>query len=188
MHTRPALILAATLLAGPAICQPGTTTPPPTADHQPHSHSLADLAFLRGEWTGTLEGDTSGRRVDELWSAPAGSNITGCFRWLQPNGTPMVLEMLTIAAEPDAIRLRLRHFSATLESWETDGKAISLTLAGIDGAKAEFVGGPESGDLAKVVYDATVPGSLRITVEFAPGPQAVEGRTRPPLVFALRKE
>ena len=151
-------------------------------------HSLSELAFLEGAWTGALEGDSSGRRVDELWSAPSGANITGCFRWLKADGTPMVLEMLAIAEEPDAIRLRLMHFSGALAPWEKTGKPLVLTLARIEGARAEFVGTSDAGDLSKITYDGTTPGALRITVEFASGSDASGARVRPPLVFALRRQ
>lgn len=137
---------------------------------------IGDLVFLAGTWRGSRGGV-----VEEIWGTPQGNNIIGCFRWLKADGTPMMLEMLAITAEADAIRLRLRHYSATLSAKEEKDQPLTLRLATHDRASAVFVAERDAGELDRVTYRLEGD-TLNITVAFTQGEQP-----RKPLEFKLER-
>jgi len=150
---------------------------PPAA--KPEVAAIGSLAFVAGAWR-SEDGMT-----EEVWSAPAGNGVIGMFRWLKPDGTPAMLEMLAITREADAVRLRLRHYDAALNAKEEKDKPMTLRLAKVDGPLAEFVAEKDAGDLAGVNYE--VKGDeLHIGVVFKK-PEAGEKPARESLKFALRK-
>lgn len=136
---------------------------------------LADLGFLAGVWTG----DMGGSYVEEAWSVPRGNNIIGYFRWLRPDGRPMLFEILTITEEEGTLHLRLRHYSATLQGKEPQEKPMTLRLESAAGKRAVFTAEKVAGDLSRIEY-SVAEDTLTITVGF------VE-EDRPPLVFKLKK-
>jgi hypothetical protein len=147
----------------------------------PAAAPVADLAFLAGAWTGDMGG-----YVEETWSAPQGNNIVGSFRWLKPDGTPTMFEILTITQESDATRLRLRHFSPTLSAKEEADKPMTLKLAERTGTKAVFRAEKDAGALEQIVYEVTGD-TLAIDVIFAPPAPPTEAKTRKPLQFRLKR-
>ena len=139
--------------------------------------TIASVAFMAGQWKGGMDGGIA----EEHWSKPQGNNVMGMFRWLKPDGTPAMFEILTITEESGSVFLRLRHFSARLGANEEKDDPMTLKLAEATATKAVFRGIDTEKRLAACIYEKTGAGELKITVEF-PDP------TREPLHFTLKAE
>ncbi|MFN0010849.1 MAG: DUF6265 family protein [Phycisphaerales bacterium] len=171
-------------LAAARLASDGTDTPgaKPTASTPtkgaPTASPLAELGFLAGAW----RGDMSGGVAEEVWSAPVGSSIMGCFRWLKPDQTPSMFEILTITREGEATVLRLRHYSPKLVAKEEKDKPLALTLTESGPTRAVFTAEKDgAGDLNAVRYELR-DGALHIDVEFVQGE-----KPRPALKFKLAR-
>jgi hypothetical protein len=137
---------------------------------------IADVAFMAGQWRSEGEGGVT----EEHWSKPAGNNVMGMFRWLQPSGKPAMFEILTITEEPEGVFLRLRHFSPKLSAKEDKDAPMTLKLSEATADKAVFKAVESEKSLAAVTYHRKSPDLLHILVEF-PDP------TREPLTFDLKR-
>lgn len=180
---------AAVMLAGVAAMGLGLTDQPPAAATAASATtgisaaSIDSLGFLAGSWGG----DMGGGYADETWSRPRGNNIVGSFRWLKPDGTPSMFEILTITQEGDAIRLRLRHFSPVLAAKEEADKPMTLKLAELDGSRAVFKAEKDAGGLDHITYEVTGD-QLAITVAFEQPPaDKPDAKPRKSLEFKLKK-
>ena len=67
------MVTCAAAVAASGLHQPPASVPAPAAAAAPKSFTLADAAFLAGAW----QGDMGGELVEEHWTVPSGSNITG---------------------------------------------------------------------------------------------------------------
>jgi hypothetical protein len=151
------------------------------------------LAFMSGAWSGSLEGDGTSK-LDEMWTEPAGGTMAGTFRWVTGKGRVFIVEVLTLTQDEAGVRMRLRHFTPTLEEMpSTKAEPISVTLTDVSGRKAVFTKAPgDAGDLQKITYDASADNgsTLRITVEFVQT-EAKAGEApkppRKPLVLVMKK-
>ncbi len=139
---------------------------------------LADAAFLAGTWKGPVEAD----RVEETWSAPDGTSILGMFRWINADGTPDMVELLTITEEETGVILRLRHFDAKLKPWDNEAEPMTFTLAETGTRRAHFRALPSiEARVASVTYECATPDELRVLVSFP------AERNREPLDFRLNR-
>jgi hypothetical protein len=182
MHLRSASLLA--LAAAPALALPTLLSQEPAAD--PGAPTIAVAAMLEGVWSERRSAgdplDGAARSlVEELWSAPAGNNVVGAFRWLDPDGRASMFELLTITAEPDGVYLRLRHFGSDLTAWEEPEEPKTLRLTEHGPTQLVFTAHAHAGDLAAVTYDRSTTDVLAIEVTF----DAALGR--PPLEFRLER-
>lgn len=179
--TRRAVVLIPLGLAACAALAMRAGEPPaaPAARADSEVAPIASLGFLAGAWRSD-DGST-----EEIWSAPEGNNIIGAFRWLRPDGTPAMMEMLAITRERDAVRLRLRHYDALLRAKEDADKPVTFTLAKLEQSRAEFIAEKDAGYVAGVNYEVA-DGVLRVQVFFTP-PQKADEPAREPLVFVLKK-
>lgn len=179
---------AAAVLAGAAAVGMGLTDQPSAAGTGAattgvSATSIDSLGFLAGSWSGEMNGSYT----DETWTRPQGNNIVGSFRWLKPDGTPSMFEILTITQEADAIRLRLRHFSPTLGAKEEADKPMTLKLAELEGSRAVFKAEKDVGGLDHISYEVTGD-QLAITVAFVQPPaDKPDAKPRKPLEFKLKK-
>jgi len=106
-----------------------TTPAPPAAQPKP---TLADFAWLVGRWQGAW-----GPRVaQQVWMPPKGGVMLGMFQTID-NGSTLVIEVFTMVEKPDGISLYSRHFTPTLEPWETS-KPTQLKLASSTPKAIEF--------------------------------------------------
>jgi hypothetical protein len=137
--------------------------------------TISSVAFMAGAWRSDDGGIT-----EEHWSAPAGNNVMGMFRWLKPDGTPMIFEILTITQETQGVVLRLKHFSATLVGKEEKADSMTLILSQVTPTKAVFKAAATEKRLAAVTYERPTKNALHVTVEF-PDP------AREPLKFELAR-
>jgi hypothetical protein len=170
-----AAALVSTITAVAAF-QPQQPKAPGPSKHE--ASALAPVAFLAGSWRGEHEGDL----IEEIWSDPQGSQIIGCFRWMDAQRRPVMLELLTVSREGEDTLLRLRHFDAKMTPWpsEADGPIV-LRLDSTAPHKAVFRPAEGEKRLGGVSYELPAAGELKITVEFPP-----EGG-RPPLVLTLER-
>ena len=144
---------------------------------EPGSAPLANLASLAGVWVGEL----GGTRLEEVWLPAHGSNMTGCVRWVRPDGTVRMLELLTINAGDGDTRLSVRHFDGGMSPWpsEAEGPMVCVLEPG-DGAAKAFRGSERAGSVQTMTYELKDPDSLTITMVFGDG--------RQPLVIPLKRE
>lgn len=154
---------------------------PPAAGASATADEKLDLdaaAFLAGAWRGEVNGDL----VEEHWSAPAGGNITGMFRWIGADGGVRVVELLTISREKSGdIVLRLRHFDGALMPWKSEAEPVALTLAEAGAGRAVFRADADGAASLEAVTYEVKNGSLSITIEFP------ARRQRDPLRFTLER-
>jgi hypothetical protein len=94
--------------------------------------TLADFAWLAGRWQGVW----GPRIAQQVWMPPKGGVMLGAFQTID-NGNTLVIELYTIIERPGGISLYLRHFTPTLEPWETS-KPIVLKLASSTPKVIEF--------------------------------------------------
>jgi hypothetical protein len=182
MSTTFLAALLLVLAVGLAACSsPGSarTTPDPIAASDPGP--LRAVAFLAGS---RREHRPDGSMVEETWGPPAGSSMVGAFRWLRPDGSPMVFEILALTHEPtpdqpDRVMLRLRHYSAALVAKEAKDAPMTLALEHADASGAVFAAHAHCADVSRIVYRPLPGGAVSARVEFA------AQTNRPALAFAL---
>lgn len=163
----------------PAVQDPAP--PVEAAPAEPAAPTIALAAMLEGAWVERRAQASGTSHVEELWSAPAGDNVMGSFRWLAPDGSAAMYELLVITQEEQGLFLRLRHFGAELAAWEERDEPKTLRLARAEPNRLVFEAHAHCGDLARVTYDRSEQDVLAIEVAF------VEGGGRPPLRFRLRR-
>ena len=172
-----ALLIIVALACGVSACSSGVGV---RAAKAPELRGpLEPLAFLAGS---RRELRSNGSLVEETWGSPAGTSMIGCFRWLKPDGSPMVFEMLSITHEPSndepgRVFLRLRHYSGTLVAKEDRASPMTLRLDRVGEDGAEFVAYQHCADVARIVYQRRPGGAVGARVEFS------EQAGRPALVF-----
>lgn len=142
---------------------------------EPSGKGLESLAFLKGTWSGTMEGD----RVEETWSAPHGDSIIGMFRW-QAGGKTTMWEMLSIKEESGKAVLRLRHFDARFDPWKGETGSVEAMPASETYANRVLFAA-EKGGLKSVEYKSPAKDVLHVSVKFRD-----EGR--PALEFELKRD
>jgi hypothetical protein len=92
--------------------------------------TLADMAWLTGHWTGEAFGGTN----EELWTAPAGKDMSGMYRLLK-GGKTIFYELMLVTEVNGSLEFRLKHFNADLTGWEEKTEVIAFPLvAKRDGA------------------------------------------------------
>jgi hypothetical protein len=177
----------------------GTTSAPaaPPDGAKDAKLGIERLSFLSGAWRGSLASDPASK-VEELWSEPAGGNMTGAFRWVTPRGKVLIVELLSITQDDAGVKMRLRHFTQSLDEMpKTKAGPLTLTLTSVEGNRAVFAKGATdaSADLESVTYDASSGDgtSMTITVAFvqpaADGAKPAQPATpaREPLVLIMKK-
>jgi hypothetical protein len=93
--------------------------------------TVQDLAWMEGQWCGTLSGDT----VEEHWSGPAADSIMGMFRWIS-DGKVTFYELLAIESEDGRLTMRIKHFHPGLKGWEEKDAAFTLDLTSLEGPRS----------------------------------------------------
>lgn len=150
---------------------------------------ITAFSFLAGTWSA----ETDSGIAEEMWSSPRGESLMGCFRWCEKDGATKMVELLSIARERDAVRMRIRHFSDTLAAKEEADKPITLKLEHMVGEKFTFRGETNAGDVDTIVYDMRSD-TLVIDITFKAGSKSpgvgdtgAAGKTRAPLHFEMHK-
>lgn len=95
--------------------------------------TLADLAFIVGQWRGELQGGIT----EENWSSAAGGSMMGVFRYVK-NGKAVFYELLLIEMTSTGPVLRLKHFHPGLKGWEEKDEVYSYPLVELRKERAVF--------------------------------------------------
>jgi hypothetical protein len=121
---------------------------PPPASARP-STTLADVAFLTGQWVFTGVGEQS----EEFWAPPAGDCMVGTWRWVL-GGKVKLFEFLMLVQEEDGIIFRMRHFDRKGVGWEDKDAPMLLTPTKVGKDEIVFDGGGKDG-MVRLTYKRT---------------------------------
>jgi hypothetical protein len=66
--------------------------------------TLADMKWLTGHWVG----EAFGGRTEELWTAPAGPNMSGLYRLVKGEKT-IFYEIMAVTEHTGSLVFRLKH-------------------------------------------------------------------------------
>lgn len=89
----------------------------------PAAASVADLAWMAGEW----EGEGLGGQVRESYSPLADGQIPGHFR-LVKDGRIGFYELLTVAQVGNSVEYRVKHFNPDMVGWEDKAQVVRFPL------------------------------------------------------------
>ena len=129
------------------------------ATTQPTPYTIDDLAFMAGQWRGSVGEDTA----EEHWTHPASGNLMGMFRWIAADGSINLLEMLSITEQDSTLYLRLIHYDTKLATAEDE--PLTFKLASLKDRVVRFE--PlNAGALEAITYDRSTPDKFGITVSF----------------------
>ena len=146
------------LLASAAASQAGeaeAASPPP---------SVADLAFIAGDWQGELFGGVA----DEAWMPPREGTMVGSFRLLWPDSGRRLYELLIIEDTPEGtVNLNFRHFNPGMKLWEAEIEApLSFVLKEAAPRQAVFEAQDRAQEPARFVFEGDAAGTtLTVRVE-----------------------
>jgi hypothetical protein len=102
------------------------------ADDKKKSHTLADLAWLAGDWT------TDDGHFDETWLPPKGDAMYAVSRLVE-GGHTKFCELSLVEETSDGIWYRIRHFDRALKPWAMDAAGpMSMKLASLTAKEAIF--------------------------------------------------
>lgn len=89
--------------------------------------TVADLAWLTGQWTG----EGLGGQIDEVWSDVRGGAMVGYFRLVR-DGNPVFYELLTLVEHEGSVEMRLRHANPDMTGWEERNDFVTFKLAKLE--------------------------------------------------------
>jgi hypothetical protein len=129
------LFLSVVLVAGGAPgmraqeALPAPSKPPAT---------LADFAWLVGEWRGKLQGPRA-LVTEQYWAEPQAGVMMGMFRLSDPaaGNRPLILEFISFRETPEGVEMRMRHFDTALKPMEKE-EPLLLLLRESDGTRFVF--------------------------------------------------
>ena len=157
-HAAPlAFLIAAPLLA----------TAPPAADPPPRppADPLAPFAALAGHWTTADDAP-----MHETWMPPHANNMTGVLRWIAEDGTVRMYELMSLTAEPDGVRLRIRHFDGAMTPWASEaGGPVTARLTDSTDGRHTFAIEPAGGSPTTIAYDLSDADKATVSLGFAEG-------------------
>ncbi|WP_374407080.1 DUF6265 family protein [Pelagerythrobacter sp.] len=129
---RCAIVTLAALLAAPLAGQETRVAP---EGHVPPPASIADAAWLIGDWVGT---GIDGAEAAEVWLPPSGDTMVGLFVQEKPEGGLMFTEHMYMAEEEGSLVLKLKHFDPDLTGWEEKDGMVRFRLLSIEPCVAYF--------------------------------------------------
>lgn len=118
--------------------------------------SLADLAFLGGDWTS----DRSGFVIEESWTDAKAGVLLGMSRGVQ-NGSIRFLRFAIVEQLDDTVVMRFRRYNADYTSWEAEGPSV-MRLASVAPNQAVFEAIDPASDVQRIVYRANDNGTIGV--------------------------
>lgn len=97
--------------------------------------TLADMRWLTGHW----RGEAFGGNTEELWTEPAGPNMSGLYRLVKGEKT-IFYEIMVVTEENGSLVFRLKHFNADLTGWEEKNEVRSFPLVSKKDGAMHFEG------------------------------------------------
>ena len=106
-------------------------------DAKPAAGTLADVAWLAGNWTGP----GLGGQCEEIWVAPLAGckEMMGMFRSVR-DGKIVITEHMTLVEADGSLSLKVRHFDAAFNAREDKDKPAVFKLVKLDKGVAYFDG------------------------------------------------
>jgi len=92
--------------------------PPPT---------VSDFAWLTGAWQATMDNGVGTAYV--TYAAPHAGVMTGVMHLVSRENKILVVELITLVDTPRGVEMRFRHFSSTLDAYESEFKQAMLLTA-----------------------------------------------------------
>ncbi len=99
------------------------------------SATIHDVAWLAGHWRGEGLGGT----IDEVWTPPLGSTMTGAFK-LSKADTVVFYEMMAFVEEAGSVSLWVKHFNPDFTGWEEKDDKVVFPLVRLEPDAAYFGG------------------------------------------------
>lgn len=129
-----ACVVAAGLCLAANQSRSSTETPRGAQPATRPAYTLDQLAWLAGRW----EGELSGERMEEHWSAAEGGLMMGMFRLMSRDGQTRMLELETLRQTATGVELRFRHFAPDLEPREEKGQTPTVILTELTEQRVVF--------------------------------------------------
>lgn len=135
-----------------------------------HAATLADLGFLKGDWTS----DRSGFVIEESWSDAAGGVVVTMSRGTQ-NGSVRFLRYAVIEQKGDDVTMRFKRYNPDYTSWEAEGPSV-MRLVTVEPDRIVFEATDPKSDVQRIVYRARSDGAVDVVANRTDdqGPYLVE--------------
>jgi hypothetical protein len=148
-------------VGAPARGQTQPPAPSPQVTTTPVKAAVAQLAWIAGPWSGTL----NDRTIEQHWMTPNGGSMVGMYRSIRDNRAALY-ELLAIEQRGDEVFLRIKHFAPGpgLVSQEARDQSADHVLVKADGRTAVFEGSTAGGPV-RVSFSSPDADTLNITVE-----------------------
>jgi len=106
-------------------------------DAKPAAGTLADVAWLAGNWAGPGLGGS----CEEIWVAPLAGckEMMGMFRCVR-DGKIVITEHMTLVEADGTLAMKIRHFDAAFNAREDKDKPTVFKLVKLDKGVAYFDG------------------------------------------------
>jgi hypothetical protein len=127
------LFAALALAAAPSLAAQETRIAPP--DHAPPPATIAEAAWLVGDWVGT---GIAGAQATEVWLPPTGPTMVGVFVQEKPDGTILFTEHMYLTEDAGSLMVKLKHFNPDLTAWEEKDGMVRFRLLSIEPCAAYF--------------------------------------------------
>lgn len=105
------------------------------ADHTPPPATIAQAAWLVGDWVGT---GIDGAGAAEVWLPASGGTMAGLFVQEKPDGTILFTEHMYLSEEAGSLVVKLKHFNPDLTGWEEKDGMVRFPLIAIAPCQAHF--------------------------------------------------
>lgn len=138
MRTATALfVVAAAAGVAPAQSKNTEHTLTLAPDAKPATGTLADVAWLAGNWTGPGLGGT----CEEIWVPPLAGckEMMGMFRCVR-DGKIVITEHCALVETEGSLTLKIRHFDAAFNAREEKDKPTTFKLVKLEKGSAYFDG------------------------------------------------
>jgi hypothetical protein len=94
--------------------------------------TVADFRWLAGCWSSELASGVGTAHV--VYDGPHGGVLTGVMHLVSKKGEVLVVELISLVDTPRGVEMRFRHFSPSLEAYETDFQQAMLLKSHNDNA------------------------------------------------------
>ncbi|HEX6218679.1 MAG TPA: DUF6265 family protein [Sphingomicrobium sp.] len=135
-----------------------------------HAATLADLAFLKGNWVS----DRSGFVIEESWTDAQAKVLIGMSRGVQ-NDAVRFLRFAVIEQDGERVVMRFKRFNPDYSSWENAGPNV-MQLTGATPETITFDATDPASDVQRIAYRRRGPDSVDVTAsrKDEQGPYLVE--------------
>lgn len=118
--------------------------------------TLADLGFLKGDWTS----DRSGFVIEESWTDAQAGVVLGMSRGTQ-NGAVRFLRFAVVEQVGDTVVMRFKRYHPDYSSWEAAGPSV-MRLVQADTVAAVFEATDPKSDVSRITYRARADGAVDV--------------------------